>query len=77
MSNYLNFSHSETIIAVGLLLITGIILSAGKFLYNTMEFLQRGVIMIGLPFTIILAAVLTKRTDWIEAAWGLIGRGNG
>ena len=77
LSKYLNFPNSEAIIAVGLLLFTGLILSAGKFLYNTMEFLQRGVIMIGLPFTIILAAVLTNRTDWIEAAWGLVGRGDG
>ncbi len=77
LSNYLHFPNSEVVIAVGLLLLTGIILSAGKFLYNTMEFLQRGVIMIGLPFTIILAAILTNRTDWIEAAWGLIGRGDG
>jgi len=77
LSNYFHFPHVEAIIAVGLLLLTGIILSAGKFLYNTMEFLQRGVIMIGLPFTIILAAVLTNRTDWVEAAWGLVGRGDG
>ena len=77
LSNYLHFPHAEAIIAVGMLLLTGLILSTGKFLYNTMEFLQRGVIMIGLPFTIILAAVLTSRTDWIEAAWGLIGRGDG
>jgi len=77
LSNYLKFPHAETIIAVSLLLFTGIILSAGKFLYNTMEFLQRSIIMIGLPFVIILAAVLTKRTDWIEAAWGLVGRGEG
>ncbi|MBU1885059.1 Nramp family divalent metal transporter, partial [Patescibacteria group bacterium] len=36
LSNYVNFPHAEAVIAVGLLLITGIILSAGKFLYNTM-----------------------------------------
>lgn len=77
LSNYITFPHAEAVIAVGLLLLTGLILSAGKFLYNTMEFMQRGVIMIGLPFTIILAAVLTNQTDWIEAAWGLIGRGDG
>ena len=77
LSNYFHFPHVEAIIAIGLLLLTGIILSAGKFLYNTMEFLQRGVIMIGLPFAIILAAILTNRTDWVEAAWGLVGRGDG
>ncbi len=77
LSNYVRFPHAEAVIAVGLLLLTGLILSAGKFLYNTMEFLQRGVIMIGLPFMIIVAAVLTHQTDWVEAAWGLVGRGDG
>lgn len=77
LSSYIQFPHSETVIAVCLLLLTGVILTAGKFLYNTMEFLQRGVILLGLPFVIILTAILTNRTDWIEAAWGLVGQGDG
>lgn len=77
LPGFANLNHAEAIMAVVLLLLTGAILSAGKFLYNTMEWLQKSIILIGLPFMIILTAVLTKQTDWVEAAWGLIGRGDG
>lgn len=74
LSNFLG-GAVEVPVAIGLLLLTGIILSAGKVLYNTMEFLQRSIILIGLPFLAILTAILTNQTDWIETAWGLVGRG--
>src|SRR5690606_25302558 len=60
-----------------LLALTGLILSAGKFLYNTMEWLQRSVILVGLPFMLVVTLLLAGRQDWIEAAWGLVGRGDG
>lgn len=65
------------ILAIGLLLLTGVILSLGKTLYKTMEVLQKSVIVVGLPFIIFLAILITKRADWVEASWGIIGKGNG
>lgn len=68
---------STKIVAIGLLLLTGIILSAGKTLYKTMETIQRNIILIGVPMIILLTFYLSSMTDWQSAAWGLIGRGDG
>lgn len=68
---------NETIVAVGLLLLTGIILTTGKTLYKTMEVLQKSIILIGLPLILGLTFLLTKSSDWQEAAWGILGRGDG
>ena len=65
------------ILAIVFLLFTGVILTLGKTLYHTMEFLQKAVIIIGLPLIVILVVLITKRTDWIETGLGLIGKGNG
>ncbi len=65
----------EKLVAIGLLLITGFILTAGKSIYATMEKFQRTVILIGLPLLFGIAIWLTKTTDWQEVAWGLIGKG--
>lgn len=77
LANFIGGQHTETIIALVLLALTGLILSAGKFLYNTMEWLQRSVILVGLPFMLVVTLLLAGRQDWIEAAWGLVGRGDG
>lgn len=69
--------NAERIIAIALLLLTGTILTAGKTLYRTMELFQRTIIMIGLPILFGLSMYLTSRTDWVDLAWGLIGRGDG
>lgn len=68
---------NQTVVAVGLLLITGITLTFGKTLYKTMETLQRTVILLGVPFLILLTFWLSTPVDWTDALWGLIGRGNG
>ena len=65
----------EKMVAIGLLLITGLILTAGKSIYATMERFQKTVILLGLPFLFIVALLLTKGTDWQEVALGLMGRG--
>lgn len=64
-------------LTIFLLVMTGIVLSTGKTLYNTMERLQRTVIAIGLPVLLGIALWLTTRQDWIETGYGLIGRGDG
>lgn len=67
----------ESIVAIGLLLLTGTILTAGKTLYVTMEKLQRSMLMITLPVVFVLALWLTNRQDWVELGAGLLGQGNG
>lgn len=64
-------------LAIAFLLLTGIVLSLGKTLYKTMEFIQKAVIVFGLPFIILLVILITKRSDWIEAGLGLVGKGGG
>ncbi|HEX7017482.1 MAG TPA: Nramp family divalent metal transporter [Patescibacteria group bacterium] len=68
---------SEGGVTLFLLMLTGILLSAGKTLYRTMEVFQKTIIFIGLPFMFFLAFWLSSRQDWIELAWGLVGRGDG
>lgn len=67
----------KTPIALGLLIMTGLILSAGKTLYRTIELFQKTIILVGLPFILLLAAWLTTSQDWIEYGYGLVGRGDG
>lgn len=64
-------------VTIAFLVLTGLVLSSGKTLYRTMERLQRTVIMVILPILFGLAFWLTSRADWVEAGWGLIGRGDG
>lgn len=64
-------------VGIGLLLLTGTILTAGKTLYTTMEKLQRTMLMITLPVIFGLALWLTQRSDWVELGQGLLGQGNG
>jgi hypothetical protein len=68
---------SHRLVAIGLLVLVGLILTLGKTLYRTMETIQRTIIMIGIPFLVILTLYLSTGTDWQQAAWGLIGRGDG
>ena len=65
------------ILAIIFLLFTGVVLTLGKTLYHTMEFLQKAVIVVGLPFIILLVVLITKRSDWVETGLGLIGKGGG
>ncbi len=67
----------KSAVAASLLVCSGLILSLGSSVYKTMETYQRTVLMLGLPFILVLAALLTNSTDWTEYAWGLIGRGGG
>src|SRR4030042_6361288 len=65
------------ILAIIFLLFTGAVLTLGKSLYLTMEFIQKTIIIIGLPFIIILVVLIAKRADWVETGLGLIGKGQG
>lgn len=67
----------ESWLAVGLLLFTGIMLSAGRSLYKTLELFQRTIIFIGLPIIIGLVLWMAKSADWLAAAQGMVGIGDG
>lgn len=76
IANLSGFNHVK-ILAIAILIIVGLILSLGETLHSTMEFIQKGIILLGLPFIILIVILVTKRTDWIEAGAGIIGKGNG
>jgi hypothetical protein len=60
-----------------LLLLIGAILSLGKIVYRTQEVLQKGIILIGIPFVFLLTFILAGRSQWEATAAGLIGIGDG
>ncbi len=64
-------------LAIAMLIIIGIILSAGKTVYGLMERLTKTIIIIAVPFIFLLAIFLSSKTDWQSLASGLVGRGEG
>lgn len=66
---------NETLTAVFLLLLTGIVLSLGKTLYRTMEIFQKTIILAGTSFVLFLAFWLTRGVHWQAAGWGVLGKG--
>lgn len=71
------FGGNSTYIAIVFLFLIGLILSAGKYIYNTVETFAKIIIGLGVPFIIILAFYLSKSTDWQTLAAGVIGKGDG
>ncbi len=71
------FAEHVKYLAVGLFIVSGLILTLGKQLYTTVETLQKWLISIGSPAIIILSIYLAKPTDWQALALGLVGQGNG
>ncbi|PIR61482.1 MAG: hypothetical protein COU66_03630 [Candidatus Pacebacteria bacterium CG10_big_fil_rev_8_21_14_0_10_44_11] len=65
------------VFTIGLLLLTGLLLSSGRSVYKTMERFQKVSIFIGLPFILFLAYKITNPSDWTALAGGLIGKGDG
>lgn len=68
---------SVKIVSVAVFLAIGIILSAGKGLYQTVEAIQKYLILVGSPLVLLLAASLARGTDWQALFAGLVGRGEG
>jgi len=67
----------EKAFAIFLLILTGIILSAGETLYKTMETLQRTIVLLGVPFLAVLTLFFASGADWQAAGAGLLGQGAG
>jgi hypothetical protein len=75
-SRIFGFEHTRWL-GIALLILTGVILTAGKVLYQTMEYLQRSMILIGMPLILILVVLLTNPIDWSGLARGMVGKGSG
>ncbi len=64
-------------LAIGLLIVIGIILSFGPVLYKTVETLQKTIISVGVPSIFILSIILSKPENWTTLAQGTVGIGEG
>jgi len=64
-------------LAIGLLVVIGLVLSAGKTVYGMMEKITKTILLLGVPFIFILALSLSTGVDWGALAGGLVGRGEG
>lgn len=64
-------------LAIGLLVLIGVVLSLGPVLYKTVEKLSIVLIAFGVPAIFILTLFLAKRTDWVALTGGIFGIGNG
>lgn len=64
-------------LAIGLLILMGLILSFGPVLYKTVEKLQKVLIMVGVPTIFIFSILLASKADWSAVAQGIVGNGDG
>lgn len=64
-------------LAIGLLILIGLILSLGPVLYKTVESFQKILILLGVPTVFALAIILAKQAHWIDLLKGSVGIGNG
>lgn len=71
-----NFPDSN-LMTIGLLLLIGVVLTLGPTLYHTVEKLQKGLILVGVPIVFGLALWLARPTDWQALFSGIVGVGNG
>lgn len=68
---------NPSVLAIGLLILIGAILSLGPVLYKTVESMQKILICISVPSTFLLSILLANLSDWIEVAKGVVGIGQG
>ncbi len=72
------FGIAEThFIAIGMLILMGLILTLGPILYKTMEKFSMLLIGLGVPAIFILTLYLVKAADWAAFTRGIIGIGPG
>jgi hypothetical protein len=64
-------------IAIGMLILMGLILTLGPVLYKTMERFSMIIIGFGVPAIFALVLFLADRSDWLAFAQGLVGIGDG
>ena len=64
-------------IAIGLLVLAGVIFTLGPVLYRVAELFQKSIIFISVPFITVLTVYLARGADWATLGAGLLGRGEG
>jgi len=64
-------------LAIGLLLLIGLVLSVGPVLYRTVERYQKIAISIGVPVILLILAFVVRSSDLRALGQGLIGKGEG
>lgn len=69
--------ESTHYIAIGMLVVMGLILTLGPILYKTMERFSMLLIGFGVPAIFVLVLYLAGRNDWQAFANGLVGIGEG
>lgn len=70
------FGGNSTYLAIVFLILIGVILSVGKYIYNTVEKFAKFIIIIGVPFVVFLAIYMAKSSDWSALALGAFGKGD-
>ncbi len=72
------FGYEDThFIAIGMLVLMGIILTLGPVLYKTMERFSMALIVVGVPALFIFTMYVTTQSDWSALFSGFIGKGDG
>ena len=64
-------------IAMGLLIGLGVLLSASRTVYGSLERITKTIIFLGLPFICALTLALSDASDWLALGQGLLGNGEG
>lgn len=75
-SSAIGIAYSKYI-AIGLLILLGVIYSLGKVVYKTQETVQKVIILVGVPFVFFLTLYFARISDWSALASGLVGKGEG
>ena len=68
--------QNPTPITIGILILIGLVLTLGPYLYKTVEVIQKVIIVIGVPIIFGLSLYLSSQSDWAALLNGLIGKGN-
>ncbi len=68
---------SQQYVAIGMLIVMGLILSLGPVLYKTVERFQMVLISIGVPSIFLISIYLADRTNISQVAEGIVGIGDG
>lgn len=63
-------------LAIGFLVLMGLILSVGPVLYKTVESLQKILITVGVPSIFVLSIIIAQARDWGSLVQGVVGIGD-
>ncbi len=69
--------ENVSLLATGLFLLVGIILTVGSVVYKTVERLQMILIGLGVPFVVVLLLLFIQPSDLVTLVEGLMGMGEG